>query len=339
MSRLTLYKRVAVSAVIVSVLTISAPAALVEMVVCGLDTTNPGDLSQLRPGDLIEFWVGVRVDPDFGGPSANVGAATVIYDLRCPETEAGGYLLLGMEDARAGYSEDAPQISDPLYIASTPCPGCFGGWGFDSGGMPTGGDLTSIPGAILGASVMAPMFWVADVNPLCSGLQPNALQGVGHEPYVFPPDDPQQLGCPDNWDAGGEPVPPGDGTWIIQYGLLDTTGWAPQTYHFTVSPTSVALYDASVDYTHDQFGGFLMNVAPADMQAAAFSLTLGRPGDVDGDGDVDLTDFATFALCFTNGATTPPPGCSQSEFDACDLDDDSDVDLNDFATFALNFTG
>jgi hypothetical protein len=67
---------------------------------------------------------------------------------------------------------------------------------------------------------------------------------------------------------------------------------------------------------------------------------LGIPGDIDGNGYVDLNDFATLALCYHGAAVaSPPPGCSAVEFAACDLDGDSDVDLGDFSTFALNFTG
>ena len=64
------------------------------------------------------------------------------------------------------------------------------------------------------------------------------------------------------------------------------------------------------------------------------------PGDLDLDGDVDLNDFATFAMCYSSATvTSPPPGCETFSFVRADLDDDEDVDLNDFATFALNFTG
>ena len=64
------------------------------------------------------------------------------------------------------------------------------------------------------------------------------------------------------------------------------------------------------------------------------------PGDVDENGQVDLGDFSTFGTCLSGPDNVePPPGCSQSEFEACDLDGDSDVDLDDFAVFAWYFTG
>ena len=65
-----------------------------------------------------------------------------------------------------------------------------------------------------------------------------------------------------------------------------------------------------------------------------------EPGDTDGDGDVDLSDFATFALCYAGaGITVPPPSCSAAWFCSSDIDGDNDVDLSDFATFALNYGG
>ena len=58
------------------------------------------------------------------------------------------------------------------------------------------------------------------------------------------------------------------------------------------------------------------------------------PSDWDNDTDVDLPDFAEFALCFTGPDGGIPPGC-----DAVDFDCDNAVDLGDFALFQGAFTG
>lgn len=60
-------------------------------------------------------------------------------------------------------------------------------------------------------------------------------------------------------------------------------------------------------------------------------------GDIDGDGDVDLQDFASFSVCFGADVEMPPEGCSPADAAASDLDGDGIVDLVDFATFAGNF--
>ena len=60
-----------------------------------------------------------------------------------------------------------------------------------------------------------------------------------------------------------------------------------------------------------------------------------RCGDLSGDGLVNLSDLATFALCF--GQSTPVPGCDADDLFCCDLDGDGWVDLADFSTFALLF--
>jgi len=65
--------------------------------------------------------------------------------------------------------------------------------------------------------------------------------------------------------------------------------------------------------------------------------TLGLTADLDGDGDVDLTDFGYFADCLGGPDHPPAPACSPG-VDA-DLDADGDVDLRDFAVFARTFTG
>jgi hypothetical protein len=59
------------------------------------------------------------------------------------------------------------------------------------------------------------------------------------------------------------------------------------------------------------------------------------PGDWDGDGDVDLEDYAHFSQCVTGPAGgAMGPGCS-----AFDFDGDVDVDLADFHDLQSGFTG
>jgi hypothetical protein len=64
----------------------------------------------------------------------------------------------------------------------------------------------------------------------------------------------------------------------------------------------------------------------------------GVPGDLDGDGDVDLGDFMLFAGALAGPAVwDPPQSCDSTHFIRADLDDDLDVDLADFAGFQQSF--
>jgi hypothetical protein len=77
---------------------------------------------------------------------------------------------------------------------------------------------------------------------------------------------------------------------------------------------------AGFDFPGGPLGVFLVELTPF--------------GDSDGDGDIDLVDFAQFQLCFSG------PGGGVS--DSCrifDFDTDNDVDLVDFAQFQVTFTG
>lgn len=58
--------------------------------------------------------------------------------------------------------------------------------------------------------------------------------------------------------------------------------------------------------------------------------------DVDGDGDVDGDDLNAFGLAMGGpDATEPPPGCPPAWFERAGLDVDGDVDLRDYALFAI----
>jgi hypothetical protein len=75
-------------------------------------------------------------------------------------------------------------------------------------------------------------------------------------------------------------------------------------------------------------GGFWAGAAPPAPEPC---------GDFDGDGDIDLADFAVFGQCF-GGSLNPPSASCPAGVDA-DCDGDGDVDLSDFAIFSQNFTG
>ena len=75
----------------------------------------------------------------------------------------------------------------------------------------------------------------------------------------------------------------------------------------------------------------------SEFSACRLAEYAGGRGDCDGNGTVNLVDFATFSSCF--GLTAPSAACDATDFACCDLDDNGTVNLTDFATFALNFAG
>jgi len=76
---------------------------------------------------------------------------------------------------------------------------------------------------------------------------------------------------------------------------------------------------------------------PEVMAQAQVTISAPLPGDFDGDGDVDLSDFTVFQLCFGGSSNPPAPTCPPGV--NADLDGDGDVDLADFLIFQQNFTG
>ena len=107
---------------------------------------------------------------------------------------------------------------------------------------------------------------------------------------------------------------------------------------FTAEPT----YDVKRFVGWRKGGQFWTTDLSMSMPVVADGHTLDaiflRPGDIDGDDQVNLSDFATFALCYQGpGATTPPAGCEAESYASSDFDGDGDVDLSDFATFATSY--
>lgn len=64
------------------------------------------------------------------------------------------------------------------------------------------------------------------------------------------------------------------------------------------------------------------------------------PGDLNGDGDVDLLDYSLLSNCISGPEGANPGGsCTPDTFAGSDLDEDGDVDLRDLATFQPLFQG
>lgn len=135
-----------------------------------------------------------------------------------------------------------------------------------------------------------------------------------------------------NWDlwysTTGE-----DGPWISIVEDLpagDTSTYAVHTFEWTVPDD--ASTQVRVRVRQDNAGKNYYDISNDDLIIEAAP---DIPGDSDGDGDVDLADFAIYLDCETG-----PDGEGVSgECEALDFDGDDDVDLVDFEAFQLAFTG
>jgi hypothetical protein len=290
-----------------------------------------GDLSLLLPGDVIHFEIAVSVVDD----GSNAGLYSVVYDVIGDNSVLNGYQLNTMTKAESGWSDPSHllrNVTYPMYDAvdSSVFPGYGGGWGFETAGLPTGGNVTTQPGSILGAGIAASPTWTADQNPSYPGLQPRVRLGVGQGTYTFPPDDPVVGGMTggfgqilDNSGSGGPPAP-GDGSWLFQRGVIDTTGWNSAEYCFDVSPAAGAVFDPTLDYSQDIGGGLAINVPSGQMVGDSFcftviscdDLTLGACCFEDGTCQaISCADCATLGGNFTLGGVCVPNTCMP--FGAC----------------------
>jgi hypothetical protein len=78
-------------------------------------------------------------------------------------------------------------------------------------------------------------------------------------------------------------------------------------------------------------GGAFYSIGGSSRRGFAVFTSL---GDAEGDGDIDLPDYAVFGECLAGPGISVGYGC-----EVLDLDQDTDIDLHDFRQFQLAFTG
>ncbi|MCP4251158.1 MAG: hypothetical protein GY778_29320 [bacterium] len=105
-----------------------------------------------------------------------------------------------------------------------------------------------------------------------------------------------------------------------------TGGTDKVAFRFQIDPnTPHAANEAFIDS---------LDTEPETKPTLTIDLPPAVPGDADGDGDVDLVDYAVFESCLRGPVVATPQGC-----DTMDLNSDNHVDLADFAAFQAYLAG
>jgi hypothetical protein len=117
----------------------------------------------------------------------------------------------------------------------------------------------------------------------------------------------------------GFPTGPSDGTLVVDAPNAPSTS---DTYSLTGLPKGTYYFAA---FAHD----LTPNYAPAVQTSTTI-----QPGDFDGDGDVDQSDFGHMQICFSGPTIPYGPGCADA-----DLDTNNDVSSADLNTFLNCLTG
>jgi len=126
--------------------------------------------------------------------------------------------------------------------------------------------------------------------------------------------------------------------WQVSYNAIARTATVTyvalpdDVYTFTVLSAGVTASGKALDGEVDDTNWWDPTLLPSgDGQPGGDAVLLftKRTGDADGDGDVNLADYAAFPPCLTGPAATPyGAGCGVFDFDV-----DADVDLADYASF------
>jgi|GEM_PF-1243439 len=115
----------------------------------------------------------------------------------------------------------------------------------------------------------------------------------------------------------------------------DTVGGGDAVVH--MSPSADVVAEGECDFP--TYIGVMVTLsvpAPADGDGSGVLDVCEHAGDFNGDGFVDLADFAAMHECLTGpGAANTSLECTTSEFSVADVDGDGDVDLEDFGQWQV----
>ncbi len=213
--------------------------------------------------------------------------------------DAGGgqiaYDRAGDHDGQLGGAAD-PDDADPAWIESAVAPDPSGSAG------PGFSDIL-YPGVVRHSDAAVVTVTISDADSGGDGVAVATLY-YGYE-WPF-----------NAWSVSGTgPGGTGDGTWTFSIPAQGVS-YQGQTLSFFLRADDGAGHPG-----FDSHDGSL------------YAIAIGVPGDSDGDGDVDLVDYAAFAGCLVG----PRGGLAEPECGVFDFDADLDVDVEDFGAFQNAF--
>jgi hypothetical protein len=180
---------------------------------------------------------------------------------------------------------------------------------------------TTVEG-VFGYADVSPTLILGDFNADNDTDDPEDDPLIAPERFYTVPDDPVVVGVV----VGGGGVAGGGDAFDIAWAIDAATGQPADLDGFDFIRVTVAVN--AVDP--------LLGEKSAEIDAVADVLPA-LSADLDGDGDVDVADFAAFGQCYA-GAEVPPASSCPVDTDA-DLDFDGDVDPADFAILSAQYTG
>jgi hypothetical protein len=202
---------------------------------------------------------------------------------------------------------------------------------YTTAALPVGQHTATItidaPGALVETRTIAVTLTVNQRGPLIE-LDPIDLAPVAMQ-LSSPPDDGFTVRNAGDDTLAFQITDDADWLWTEPSTGASTGDVQAITVHYDTASLAPGFHPATITVTDPN--------ALNSPQAITVRLTIDPlPMDADADGDVDITDYAKFQLCY-NGPARPPGATSCAE--THDYDHDGDVDLSDYSRFLDCYNG